>query len=48
MGWLAIGLIAGALFGATVGVLVIELGQMAREPLERADLPEQLEQDRIQ
>ena len=48
MGWLAIGLIAGGLFGATVGVLVIELCQMAREPRERGDLPAQLEQDRTQ
>ena len=37
MGWLAVGLIAGALFGATVGVLVIQLGQMSREPRERGD-----------
>ena len=48
MGWLAIGLIAGGLFGVTVGVLVIELRQMAREPLERGDLPAQLEQGRTQ
>ena len=48
MGWLPIGLIAGGLLGATVGVLVKELCQMAREPRERGDLPAQLEQDRTQ
>ena len=45
MGWLAIVFVAGAfLFGVLVGVLVIGLCQMAREPLERGDLPAQLEQ----
>lgn len=48
MGWLAIGLIVGGLFGATVGVLVIQLPQMAREPRERGHLLAQLEQDRTQ
>jgi len=48
MGWLAIGLIAGGLFGATVGVLVMELCQMARGPRDRGDLPAQCEQDRAQ
>ena len=49
MGWLAIGLIAGAfLFGVLVGVLVLGLCQMARAPRERGDLPVQLEQDRTQ
>ena len=38
MGWLAIGLVAGAfLFGMWVGVLVIGLGQMV-EPRARGDL----------
>jgi hypothetical protein len=48
MGWLAIGLIAGTFFGVLVGVLVIGLGQIAREPRERGDLLVQLEPDRTQ
>ena len=48
MGWLAIGLIAGTFFGVLVGVLVIGLGQIAREPRERGELLAQLEPDRTQ
>ena len=49
MGWLAIGLIAGAfLFGVLVGVLVLGLCQMVRVARERGDLQAQLEQDRTQ
>lgn len=48
MGWLAIGLIAGTFFGVLVGVLVIGLGQVAREPRERGDLLMQLDPDRTQ
>jgi len=48
MGWLAIGLIAGTFFGVLVGVLVIGLGQVAREPRERGDLLVQLDPDRTQ
>jgi hypothetical protein len=45
MGWLAIGVIAGTFFGVLVGVLVIGLCQMAREPRERGDLLAQPERD---
>jgi len=48
MGWLAIGLIAGTFFGVLVGVLVIGLGQIAREPRERGDLLSQFEPDRTE
>ena len=48
MGWLAIGLIAGTFFGVLVGVLVIGLSQIAREPRERGDLLAQVERDRTQ
>jgi len=48
LGWLAIGLIAGTFFGVLVGVLVIGLGQVAREPRERGDLLMQLDPDRTQ
>jgi hypothetical protein len=48
MGWLAIGIIAGTFCGVFVGVLVIGLSQMAREPRERGDLWAQLERDRTQ
>jgi len=44
MGWLAIGLIAGAfLFGVLAGALVLGLCQMARVPRERGALPAQLD-----
>ena len=48
MGWLAIGFIAGTFIGVSVGVLVIGLCQIAREPRERGDLLAQLEGDRTQ
>ena len=48
MGWLAIGLIAGTVFGVLVGVLMIGFCKIAREPRERADLLAQLERDRSQ
>ena len=47
MGWLAIGLIAGTVFGVLVGVLMIGFCKIAREPREREDLLAQLERDRL-
>jgi len=48
MGWLAIGLIAGTVFGVLVGLLMIGFCKIAREPREREDLLAQLERDRSQ